>query len=282
MKRNSLSDSTTPRTSSSPVTMSQHFPGCEKSADGGYQPAKEALPGTRTRRCTQEREGTQRRRFRTVTRSHCSRNPRTTSVASQALVKSVLMGGDPELRKALGLSSMLDAEIATDSLRLQGITAAANAGSPEALAILGRNYEKGFGVRRDVVLACSYYIRALRMDWPRASELLSRLVHEQGVISHIRTQARHNDFEAQYVWVALLGLGYEGLLFKEQSILTPGQAIQMLQGGCGSRTCAVDERTGAVLLCRAMGGCGCCRGIPALDHVRLMQEAGKVRSGGRW
>ena len=96
-------------------------------------------------------------------------------------------------------------------------------------------------MRRDVVLACSYYIRALRMDWPRASELLSRLVQEQGVIAHIRTQARHNDHEAQYVWVALLGLGYEGLLFKEQSMLTPAQAIQMLRGRRGPRTCSFDE-----------------------------------------
>jgi uncharacterized protein len=201
-----------------------------KAADGGYQPAQEALPELERAVARQEREGTQ-----AADSSHSPlalfTESEDDSAAGQALVKSVLMGGDPELRKALGLSRMLDSDIGTDSLRLQAITAAANAGSPEALAIIGRNYEKGVGVRRDVVLACSYYIRALRMDWPRASELLSRLVHEQGVIGHIRSQARHNDYEAQYVWVALLGLGYEGLLFKEQSILTPGQAIQMLKAG---------------------------------------------------
>ncbi|MEI2653738.1 MAG: tetratricopeptide repeat protein [Microthrixaceae bacterium] len=118
--------------------------------------------------------------------------------------------------------------------------------------MLGRNYEKGLGVRRDVVLACSYYIRALRMDWPRASQLLSRLVQEQGVIAHIRSQARHNDFEAQYVWVALLGLGYEGLLFKEQAMLTTGQAIQMLKAG-------VDR-----------------------GHVPSMNELGLCYYAGRW
>jgi uncharacterized protein len=201
-----------------------------KSAEGGYQPAQEALPELERAVARQVRGG--------APSADSSRSPLALftesdddSLSSQALVKSVLMGGDPELRKALGLSRMLETDIGTDSLRLQGITAAAQAGSPEALAIIGRNYEKGLGVRRDVVLACSYYIRALRMDWPRASDLLSRLVHEQGVIAHIRTQARHNDYEAQYVWVALLGLGYEGLLFKEQSILTPGQAIQMLKEG---------------------------------------------------
>ena len=201
-----------------------------KSAESGYAPAKEALPELER---AAARDAEQNSAGSDTTRSPLALFTESDddSAAGQALVTSVLTGGDPELRKALGLSSMLEKDIAVDSLRLQGITAAAQAGSPEALALLGRNYEKGLGVRRDVVLACSYYIRALRMDWPRASQLLSRLVQEQGVIPHIRSQARHNDVEAQYVWVALLGLGYEGLLFKEQAMLTTGQAIQMLKAG---------------------------------------------------
>lgn len=199
-----------------------------RAAEGGYAPAKEVLPELER---AVEREARQ-----TAASSDSAQSPFAVfteslddSSAGQALVRSVLSGGDQELRKALGMSTMLDKDIEVDTLRLRAITAAAQAGSPEALAILGRNYERGLGVRRDVVLACSYYIRALRMDWPRASQLLSRLVQEPGVIGHIRSQARHNDQEAQYVWVALLGLGYEGLLFKEQSILTPAQAIQMLK-----------------------------------------------------
>jgi TPR repeat protein len=201
-----------------------------KAADGGYAPAKEALP--------ELERAVAREAQQNASASDSAQSPLALfmeadddSAAGAALVTSVLAGGDPELRKALGLSSMIEKDIAVDSLRMQGIAAAAQAGSPEALAILGRNYEKGLGVRRDVVLACSYYVRALRMDWPRASQLLSRLVQEPGVISHIRSQAKHNDYEAQYVWVALLGLGYEGLLFKEQSILTPAQAVQMLKAG---------------------------------------------------
>ncbi len=199
-----------------------------KAADGGYAPAKEALPELER---AVEREAKQNSTTPDSTQSPLAifTESEDDSGAGQALVRSVLSGGDPELRKALGMSTMLEKDISVDTLRLQAITAAAQAGSPEALAIIGRNYEKGLGVRRDVVLACSYYIRALRMDWPRASQLLSRLVQEPGVIGHIRSQARHNDYEAQYVWVALLGLGYDGLLFKEQAILTPAQAIQMLK-----------------------------------------------------
>ena len=203
-----------------------------KAAAGGYAPAKEAVPEL-------EKAAAQQNAHNDTTAvatefpltAFASADDTTGQQATQALVKSVLLGGDPELRKALGLSHMIDQDVAVDSLRLQGILSAAKTGSPEALAVLGRNSEKGIGRERDVVEACSYYIRALRMDWPRASTLLWTLVQEPGVVGAIKAQARRSDPEAQFVWVALLGLGYESVLFREEAILTSGQAIQMLRKG---------------------------------------------------
>jgi hypothetical protein len=204
-----------------------------KAAEAGYAPAKETLPDLEkaaARQHAQEREPEDpspfsMRGFDDLEEDSASEH------ATEALVKSVLLGGDPELRRALGLSQMLDEEVAIDSLRLQGIEAAAASGSPEALAVLGRNKEKGIGGGRDVVQACAHYIRALRMDWPRAARLLWSLAHEQGVVAEIRGRARRGDVDAQFVWAALLGLGFESLLFKEQALLTPAQAIQFLQKG---------------------------------------------------
>lgn len=203
-----------------------------RAADGGYTPAREAIPELERLAALQHADSAAAdTSVSPLAMFMDAGDDSSASAATRALVNNVLLGGDPELRKALGLSRMLDASIAIDSLRLQGIEAAAAAGSPEALAILGRNFETGRGVGRDVVQACSHYIRALRMDWPRASALLTRLVQEPGVIGQIRARARRDDPEAQFVWVALLGLGYEGLLFREQSILTPAQALGMLRKG---------------------------------------------------
>ncbi len=204
-----------------------------KAAEGGYTPAKEVLP--------ELEKALARQKARTAAGEDSSALPLPLPVftsqeddsaaqqATQALLKSVLLGGDPELRRALGLSRMIDQDVAIDSLRLRGIKAAAATGSPEALAVLGRNREKAVGGERDVVEACSYYIRALRMDWPRAAQLLWTLAHEPGVVAEIKTRARRGDQDAQFVWVALMALGHESLLFKEQAILTPSQAIQFLR-----------------------------------------------------
>jgi TPR repeat protein len=56
-------------------------------------------------------------------------------------------------------------------------------------------------------------------------------VHETGVVGEIKDRARKGDDDAQFVWVALLGLGYESHLFQEEAMLTPAQAIQLLRKG---------------------------------------------------
>jgi len=203
-----------------------------KAAAGGYAPAKEAVSELEKAAAQQNAQNdTTAGATEFPITAFAAPDDTTGQQATQALVKSVLLGGDPELRKALGLSRMIDHDVGVDSLRLQGIVSAATSGSPEALAVLGRNSEKGIGRERNVVEACSYYIRALRMDWPRASTLLWTLVQEPGVVGEIKGQARRGDPEAQFVWVALLGLGYESVLFREEAVLTPGQAIQMLRRG---------------------------------------------------
>ncbi|MEI2653737.1 MAG: hypothetical protein V9G12_16600, partial [Microthrixaceae bacterium] len=100
-----------------------------RAAEGGYAPAKEALPELER---AAARDAQQNNGGSDSTQSPLALFTESDddSTAGQALVTSVLTGGDPELRKALGLSSMLDKEIAVDSLRLAGITSAAQAGKP--------------------------------------------------------------------------------------------------------------------------------------------------------
>jgi hypothetical protein len=146
-----------------------------------------------------------------------------------SLLKNVLTGIGPEMKKALGLSSLLENESAVDSVSLCGIMAAAEVGSPEALVLLGRCHEKGIAVRSDKVLAAMYYLRAMRMDSPRAGEMLWRLLQDPAVVADIKSRARKDDADAQYAWAAALTLGFEPFFLQGQALLTPAQAVQQLR-----------------------------------------------------
>jgi uncharacterized protein len=146
-----------------------------------------------------------------------------------SLLKNALTGIGPEMKKALGLSSLLENEADVDTVSMQGIRAAAEVGSPEALALLGRCYEKGISVRPDKVLAAMYYLRAMRMDSPRAGEMLWRLLQDPSVVSDIKVRARKDEADAQYAWAVAMALGFEQFFLQGQALLTPAQAVQQLR-----------------------------------------------------
>jgi uncharacterized protein len=146
-----------------------------------------------------------------------------------SLLKNALTGIEPEMKKALGLSSLLENETDVDSVSLQGIRAAAEVGSPEALALLGRCYEKGIAVQPDKVLATAYYLRAVRMDSPRAGEMLWRLLQDPSVVADIKARSRKDEADAQYAWAVAMALGFEQFFLQGQALLTPAQAVQQLR-----------------------------------------------------
>jgi TPR repeat protein len=147
------------------------------------------------------------------------------------LLKGALKDATPEMREALGLSRMLDAEVKWDSATFSAIVAAAGAGSPEALALLGRKYEQGIEAERDRVRAAMYYARAIRMDSPRAGQLLWDLMKEEGFFLELKSRAGRHDPAALFVWPALLALGFDGPMMQNGATITPKQALQFLQDG---------------------------------------------------
>jgi TPR repeat protein len=149
--------------------------------------------------------------------------------AQVSLLKNALTGIEPEMKKALGLSSLLENEADVDSVSLRGIRAAAEVGSPEALALLGRCYEKGIAVQPDKVLSTLYYLRAIRMDSPRAGEMLWRLLQDPSVVADIKTRARKDEADAEYAWAVAIALGFEQFFLQGQAVLTPAQAVQQMR-----------------------------------------------------
>ncbi|MBI4535435.1 MAG: sel1 repeat family protein, partial [Ignavibacteriae bacterium] len=165
-------------------------------------------------------------------------------VEDLTLLREAVRDGSPELRKALGVESPTG-DLTLDSVSLRTIELSAEAGSPEALAVLGRLLEKGIQVGADKVAAGVYYIRAIRLGSPRASALLWRLIQEKEFFPLLKSRVGQGDPDAQVVWAGLLALGLDYQV-------TEAQAIQLLQ--------AAAER----------------------NHVQAMIELGLCYYVGRW
>jgi hypothetical protein len=217
----------------------------KKAADADYEPAKEALPEFAKRISRQLRDSssavTKGRSKDSTSQYTATAQPLglvfldfdedTTSHHSDdlTLLKDVLRSGNAEVRNALGLSDTSNGKLGVDSLGVQTILRAAEAGSPEALTILGRCYEKGIGLKQNVVLAAAIYVRAMRLDSPRASELLWKLFQEKELADQIVKEATNNDPDAEYAWAGMLALGFNPGLVHPQAQLTEGQALHLLE-----------------------------------------------------
>ena len=144
-------------------------------------------------------------------------------------MKNALRDAGPELTEALGLTRMMEDTSGIDTAAFPAIARAAERGSPEALAMLGRCFERGVLVKRDAVRAAVEYIRAIRMDSPRGSALLLHLVQQAGFLHELKLRADNGEAEAEYAWAGIAALGFDIPLTKGQAMLTGDQALHFLR-----------------------------------------------------
>jgi TPR repeat protein len=157
------------------------------------------------------------------------------SVQEKSLLKSAILQADPELRKSLGLSRMIDSTAAIDSVTLTSIRRSADVGSPEALTLLGRLYQEGIIVGQDNILAAAYYLRGFRMDSQRAGKLLWEMGQSQDFIGRVKTSAEAGDSVAQFVWAGLFTMGMDASLLGAKAYITKQQAAHLLRKAADRR-----------------------------------------------
>ncbi|HXX64357.1 MAG TPA: tetratricopeptide repeat protein, partial [Bacteroidota bacterium] len=215
-----------------PRDMDQAYAWVKKAADGGYAPAKETL------------ERLEKRGFGPghADSAKASRDRKTnaglvfldfapeadSSANDTLLLREAIANAGPTLRKALGMTKLLETEGTADTSSLAAIRQAAESGSPEALAVMGRSYERGVGVPRNLLKACAYYVRAIRVESPRAPELLYSLLQQKGTIPQIKAAAGKGDPEAEFAWGGISALGFDGILAQMQGYLTGDEAFRMI------------------------------------------------------
>jgi len=95
-------------------------------------------------------------------------------------------------------------------------------GSPEALTLLARFYEKGIYVEKDDITAMVNYFLALRLDDPFAPHLLWKLATKRDHTRELKARVDRNNSEAKFIWAGLweIGLDYH---------ITSSDAFRLLQ-----------------------------------------------------
>lgn len=201
-----------------PRNYKKAFDYIKKSAEMGFKPAIEILPefykigfGTYTEYKKVEQKPDDEATPESSEITFFDLNDSTKYVDDQALLKALIKEQGEEFGKNLGIKS-LDSTLNVNSNLIKLIHDAAEAGSPEALALLGRCYEKGTGVAKDRVQAAAYYIRAFRLDSRNASNLLIGLLEDETFSAELNQRITGNDVYTQFVWASLTALKFNNQL----------------------------------------------------------------------
>lgn len=136
-----------------------------------------------------------------------------------AFLKEMLRNGSAELKNALGLTKVTPDKIINDSTLLKLIQNAADAGSPEALAVLGRFYERGIMLSKDPLLAATQYLRAIRLEFPRAPSLLWNIVQDKKFLPEVHRLALQGNPNAEFVCAGLVSVGFDPQLSPHDAFL---------------------------------------------------------------
>ncbi len=191
----------------------------KSAAEEGFEPARKALVEFQKRGIkTESDSGKPAERESRVRPVFLDFNVDTSSKADdRVLLKDFLREAGPGMRQALGISDTALIESGVEK-SFERIERAADVGSPEALALLGRIHEQGIGTTKDPIKATAYYVRASRLESPRAYELLWDLIQQPGYREMLEKRAMASDAEAQFAWAGLVASRFDQLLSGDQAV----------------------------------------------------------------
>lgn len=130
-------------------------------------------------------------------------------ISDQLLFKDLANCGVKNILDSISVEKESDLNAINNSTQIKILNDIAEAGSPEALTIIGRLYELGIFVNPNPVLSAEYYIRAIRLDSPRAPLFLWNLIQSTQFYSALKNLSDTNDPAALFVWYGLHILSYD-------------------------------------------------------------------------
>ena len=129
-------------------------------------------------------------------------------ISNKTILKDILHPGNEGLADAMHLNEKKDTTLVFDSTSIETLVKFANAGSPEALTLLGRLYELGVHFPKNLIEAAVYYIRAIQLNSPRSPILLWKMVKENNFYDDLKKQTDNKNPAAMFAWYGLFTLGY--------------------------------------------------------------------------
>ena len=218
----------------------------KKSADGGFEPAKDVLPELGSKVSKAFKDSVEENKF-ILTKIKNANDQRDKSNIQPSLGLVFIdfdMQADTgrEITDEMLISDLkrLELKIIYDSLIIKNdsslisffdqknikiLQKIADAGSPEALTILGKLYEDGSFLGKNYLLAAEYYIRATILDSPRAAYLLWNLIRKKDFYNKLNDAVQFDDPTSQFVWYGLQKLGYNNRLTNKDAILLLEKAV---------------------------------------------------------
>lgn len=136
----------------------------------------------------------------------------------ESFLNDVLKKKPNELKIYLGLDNLSKDTMPKDSSTLSLLNFAAASGSPEALLIAGRAYEKGVIFQKDLVLAAFNYLRAYRLGSFKAGEFLFGMLQSKELFTKLKERIANGDADAMYAWAGISALGFDNQISNQQAL----------------------------------------------------------------
>ncbi len=138
-------------------------------------------------------------------------------VTNRMILDDVLHEGNDSLAKALNITFTNDSTFKFDKSSLTLLEEYADNGSPEALTLLGKLYEIGIYFKKDLIKSSEYYVRAAKLDSPRAPYLLWNEIHAKNYFQTLKSRVEKDDPRAMYVWYGLFTLQLDNQITPQQA-----------------------------------------------------------------
>lgn len=137
---------------------------------------------------------------------------------SVSQINVILSKNSSELKNYFGLDDGKDSLKLKDTTGLGILKFAAASGSPEALLLVGRSYEKGINFSKSLITAASNYLRAYRLGSNKAGQALFNLIQQGNFVSELKDKAGKKDPDAMYVFAGITALGFTNLISNQQAL----------------------------------------------------------------
>lgn len=134
------------------------------------------------------------------------------------LINEVLKKKPEEFKIFLGLDNLSKENMPKDTSTLGLLKFAAESGSPEALLIVGRGYENGIILPKDLVLTAVNYLRAYRLGSMKAGEYLFGMLQSKELFNKLKEEIAGGDANAMYAWAGISALGFDNQISNQQAL----------------------------------------------------------------